>query len=237
MEIQNKIAIVTGASSGLGAAVSKQLVTEGAMVYGLARNLNALQEIEKEIGGKFIPVALDISVASEVKNWISETFSAEKSPAILINNAGSGYFGKLDEMPSEHWYEMINTNLNGMYTITSEVVKLFKTKEQIAHIINIGSILGITTRAEGAAYSATKFGINGFSEALFKELRKDNIKVTCLNPGSIETDFFAESGIKAHGNMLQPKDIAETILHILKTPDNMLISEMTVRPLNPKEPI
>lgn len=192
--------------------------------------------MQKNIGSDFISVKLDISEGIAVKKWVSETFFEEKSPDILINNAGAGSFGKIDEMPSEEWYKMINTNLNGIYCITSKVVKLMKTNKESTHIINIGSILGLTTRAEGAAYSATKYAINGFSEALFKELRADNIKVTCLNPGSIDTSFFKSSGIKSHGNMLQPEDIASTLLHILKTPDNMLISEMNVRPLNPKAP-
>lgn len=236
MNIFDKIAIVTGASSGLGAAISKVLVETGATVYGLARNMTALQEIQNNIGSKFIPISLDITEEKAVKSWFAETFSEERSPDILVNNAGTGSFGKIDEMPSEEWYKMINTNLNGMYCITSEVVRLMKTNKESAHIVNIGSILGITTRAEGAAYSATKYGISGFSEALFKELRGDNIKVTCLNPGSIDTSFFKSSGIKAHENMLQAEDIASTLLHVLQTPDNMLISEMTVRPLNPKAP-
>lgn len=236
MNIQNKVAIVTGASSGLGAAISKSLTTAGAIVFGLARNMNALQEIKKDIGSKFIPVSLDITDEEAVKKWFAETFSENHSPDILVNNAGTGSFGKIDEMPSEEWYKMINTNLNGMYCITSEAVRLMKTNKDSTHIVNIGSILGITTRAEGAAYSATKYGISGFSEALFKELREDNIKVTCLNPGSIDTSFFKSSGISSHENMLQPEDIASTLLHVLQTPDNMLISEMTIRPLNPKAP-
>ena len=236
MKIQNKIAIVTGASSGLGAAISKTLVKAGACVFGIARNINALQEVRKDIGSKFIPVCLDISDEKSVLKWFAETFSKEKSPDILVNNAGTGFFGKIDEMPSEEWHKMVNTNLNGMYFMTCAAVKLMKPKKESTHIINIGSILGVTTRAEGAAYSATKYAINGFSEALFKELRIDNIKVTCLNPGSIDTGFFKSSGIMSHENMLQPEDIASTLLHILQTPDNMLISEMTVRPLNPKAP-
>ncbi|WP_026452359.1 SDR family oxidoreductase [Aequorivita capsosiphonis] len=236
MNISNKIAMVTGASSGLGAAISKALVGAGATVFGLARNETKLQELQNSIGSKFIYVSLDITDEKALKGWCAETFSEDKSPDILVNNAGTGSFGKIDEMPSEEWYKMINTNLNGMYCITSEVVKLMKLKKESAHIVNIGSILGITTRAEGAAYSATKYGISGFSEALFKELRGDNIKVTCLNPGSIDTGFFKSSGIASHHNMLQADDIASTLMHILKTPDNMLISEMTVRPLNPKAP-
>ncbi|MCZ4319120.1 SDR family oxidoreductase [Aequorivita viscosa] len=236
MNISNKIAIVTGASSGLGAAISEALVAAGATVFGIARNMDSLKKLQNNIGNKFIPVKLDISDEVAVKKWFSKTFSEAKSPDILVNNAGTGSFGKIDEMPSEAWFKMINTNLNGMYSITSEVVKLMKKNSESTHIVNIGSILGITTRAEGAAYSATKYGISGFSEALFKELRGDNIKVTCLNPGSIDTEFFKSSGIQSHRNMLQATDIAETLLHVLKTPDNMLISEMTVRPLNPKAP-
>ncbi|WGF91639.1 SDR family oxidoreductase [Aequorivita marisscotiae] len=236
MKIQNKTAIVTGASSGLGAAISKALIQEGVTVFGIARNSDTLQKLQNNIGSKFVPVTLDITDNTAVKKWVATTFSEEKSPDILVNNAGSGSFGKIDEMPSEEWYKMINTNLNGMYCITSEIVKLMKAQKESSHIVNIGSILGITTRAEGAAYSATKYGISGFSEALFKELRGDNIKVTCLNPGSINTRFFKSSGIQSHENMLQAEDIASTILHILETPNNMLISEMTVRPLNPKPP-
>ncbi len=236
MNIQNKTAIVTGASSGFGAAISEALIQSGAMVYGLARNVKKLESLKDKLGEGFIPIFLDISNLEAVKSWISETFSEIKSPAILINNAGTGGFGKIDEMPSEEWLAMINTNLNGMYFMTSQVSGLMKKSDQGSHIINIGSILGNTGRAESAAYCATKFAIQGFSEALFMELRFFNIKVTCFNPGSIDTKFFESSGIDAHVNMLQPKDLAATLVHILQTPDNMLISELTVRPLNPKSP-
>lgn len=236
MEIYSKIAIVTGASSGLGSSISQALIDEGASVYGLARNNDTLNSLQKEFGSKFIPVVLDITQATAIKKWINDTFSKDNSPDILVNNAGVGSFGKIDEMPSEEWYDMVNTNLNGLYNITSEVVKLMKSKEGFTHIVNIGSILGTTARAEGSAYCATKFGVSGFSEALFMELRGDNIKVSCLNPGSIDTGFFKSSGINSHRNMLQAKDIAATLLHVLKTPDNMLISEMIIRPLNPKAP-
>jgi NADP-dependent 3-hydroxy acid dehydrogenase YdfG len=236
MDINKKTAIVTGASTGLGAAIATTLVNSGATVYGLARNKKALDALQKDLGNSFVPTILDITDETAVKKWVTNTFSKEKTPDILVNNAGAGSFGKIDEMPSGEWYEMINTNLNGLYCITSVVVKLMKPKNEPSHILNIGSILGTTARAEGAAYCTTKYGVRGFSEALFKELRGDNIKVTCLNPGSIDTNFFKSSGIDAHSNMLQPNDIADTILHILKTPDNMLINEVTVRPLNPKAP-
>lgn len=238
MDIRSKTAIVTGAGSGLGAAISEALIREEvSVVYGLARTTSDLLSIQKKLGEHFIPVTLDITDRDKVVSWIQQTFSQNVFPDILINNAGVGSFGRIDEMAPEDWYTMVNTNLNGLYHITSEAVKLMRKKKGSSHIINIGSILGTTSQAEGAAYSATKFGMNGFSEALFKELRGDNIKVTCLNPGSIETGFFKTSGIKPHENMLQPNEVADTLIHVLKTPDNVLINELTIRPLNPKAPV
>ncbi|PVW15829.1 SDR family oxidoreductase [Marixanthomonas spongiae] len=236
MNLTNKTAIVTGASSGLGAAISEKLIQNGTKVYGLARTTKKLKALQENLGGSFNPVELDISEPEAVKKWINSTFSEDNIPDILINNAGAGSFGKLDEMASETWLNMINTNLNGMYYITSQVAALMKKNEGGNHIVNIGSILGNMGRAESAAYCTTKYGVQGFSEALFKELRFFNIKVTCFNPGSIDTHFFESSGITPHTNMLQPTDLANSIVHILQTPDNMLINDITIRPLNPKKP-
>ncbi len=236
MQLEGKIAIITGASSGLGAAAAQALIAKGATVYGLARNNDALTDLRNSLGTNFCPVRMDITNQEAVTDWVDRTFSLNHVPDILINNAGIGGFEKIDEMDAEYWLKMINTNLNGLYFITSKVAALMKSTEVSSHIINIGSILGTVGRSEGAAYCATKFGVSGFSEALFKELRFFNIKVTCLNPGSIDTHFFASSGVEAHHNMLQPKDLADTITYVLETPDNMLIDELTIRPLNPKKP-
>ena len=237
MIINDKIAVITGASSGLGAALANAFVTKGAIVYGLARNAEKLSAIKNKLGKNFISVCIDISDQKEIFAWIENTFSDFFFPDILINNAGAGYFTKIDELPLERWHEMINTNLNGAFYITSKIVPLMKANQSTCHIINIGSILGKTTRAESAAYSATKYGMQGFSEALFKELRSYKIKVTCVNPGSIDTHFFDDSGIHPHRNMLQPKDIANLILHIIDTPDNFLVDEITMRPLIPNSPV
>lgn len=234
MDCKNKIAIVTGASKGLGAALCSELIRHGATVYGLARNTEKLSAIKKGLGAAFFPVTLDISNREAVFKWISRTFSAKPYPDILINNAGAGHFDKIDQLSLEKWHAMINTNINGLFYITSKIVPLMKHNPNTCHIINIGSILGKTSRAEAAAYSLTKYGIQGFSEALFKELRYDKIKVSCVNPGSIATDFFEESGIEAHHNMLRPSALAKCVLNLIDTDDNFLIDEITIRPLNPR---
>lgn len=234
MQLKKKIAIVTGASRGLGAAFAKALVAKGVVVYGLARNLQKLTAIQNKLGDRFIPIGMDITDQKGIASWVKNTFSDSHLPDILINNAGAGYFGKIDELILEQWHAMINTNLNGIFYISSSIVPFMKMNNSSCHIINIGSILGKTSREGAAGYSTSKYGIQGFSEALFKELRKDNIKVTCVNPGSIDTHFFEDSGIEPHPNMLQPDDIAAFVISILETPDNLLIDEITMRPLNPR---
>jgi NADP-dependent 3-hydroxy acid dehydrogenase YdfG len=236
MNLKSKTAIITGASRGLGEACSRALVQKGAKVYGLARSLTKLNKIQRQIGDGFTPVRIDITNATSIQNWVDDTFSKKHFPDILINNAGSGHFGKVDEMQQEKWYSMVDTNINGIFELTSRIVPLMKQAPKSSHIINIGSILGTLGNPEMSGYCATKFAIRGFSEALFKELRYDNIKVSCINPGSIETNFFEDAGVTPHEHMLQPEDIADTVVHILDTPDNMLINEVTIRPLNPKAP-
>ncbi|RNI33771.1 SDR family NAD(P)-dependent oxidoreductase [Hanamia caeni] len=236
MNVNGKIAVITGASSGLGASLAKVLVAKGAIVYGISRNEKKLSEVKKELGDNFFAVTMDIAYREKLNTWIQQTFSESHLPDILINNAGAGYFAQLDSLPAERWDEMMNTNLNGVFNITSWLIPLMKTNGETCHIINIGSILGKTARAESAAYSATKFAMQGFSEALFKELRSYKIKVTCVNPGSIDTRFFEQSGIESHKNMMQPDDIAALILHVLETPDNLLVDEITLRPLIPNPP-
>lgn len=235
MDVGAKIAIVTGASKGLGAAISEALVRKGATVYGLARNESALEKLQTKIGKGFLPFAVDVSSEESVKSWVQDTFKETRGPDILINNAGAGYFGKIDALPLEKWRQMIDTNLNAVFYLTALVVPFMKKNPASSHIINIGSILGKTSGSEKSGYSATKYGIQGFSEALFKELRGDNIKVSCVNPGSIDTRFFEASGIESHGNMLQPSELAEVLLSVLETPDNVLIDELTVRPLNSRK--
>jgi len=237
MNIKEKIAVVTGASSGIGAEFCRKLVTHGATVYGLARSKNRLKDLEKELGDRFIPVKMDVTEYGSIENWVNKTFSSEHRPDILINNAGLGLFGPVDAMPMKDWQTMIDVNLNGVFYLTRTIVPLMKASDSHSHIINIASIAGLLGNPNLSGYNATKFAVRGFSESLFKELRYDKIKVSCMFPGSIATSFFDNAeGMDTHPNMMQPEDVANTLMHILKTPDNMLINEITLRPLNPKNP-
>ena len=237
MDIKEKIAVVTGASSGIGSEFCRKLITQGATVYGLARRKDRLKELQKELGDRFIPVKMDVTEYGTIENWVEKTFNNQHSPDILINNAGLGLFGPVDELPMKDWQTMIDVNLNGVFYLTRTIVPLMKASETHSHIINIASIAGLLGNPNLSGYNATKFAVRGFSESLFKELRYDRIKVSCLFPGSIATPFFTNVGeMETHSNMMQPEDVADTLIHVLKTPDNMLINGLTMRPLNPKNP-
>lgn len=236
MNLTDKNAVVTGASSGIGISFSKKLIEKGATVYGLARRLNKLTEVREKLGGKFIPVKMDITKPDDIHDWVQETFSVENLPHILINNAGLGIFGNVEKLSVEDWNTMIETNLNGVFYLTRELVPIMKTSEEYHHIINISSVAGLLGNPQLSGYNASKFGLRGFSEALFKELRYDKIKVTAMFPGSIATHFFDKVASDTHSNMLQPDDVADTLIHLLETPDNFLVNEIALRPLNPKNP-
>lgn len=237
MELKNKIAIVTGASSGIGKAFSEALIKKEATVFGIARSSGKLHAIQEEFGENFNPVKLDVTDHPTIEAWAKKTFHSEYLPDILINNAGLAAFGDIDQLSLADWRTMMDTNVNGIFYFTRQIVPLMKQNPETCHIINISSIAGLLGNPQISGYNASKFAVRGFSEALFKELRYDGIKVSCMFPGSISTDFFekAQAG-DIHPNMMMPEDVASTLIHLLETPDNYLINEVTLRPLNPKPP-
>ena len=236
MDLNNKVAVVTGASSGLGASFSQALVKKGATVYGLARSEDKLRNVLDRLGDPFRPVQLDVTNRSTIDQWVDDTFTDMGAPDILINNAGVGYFGNVDELPVKEWESMVDTNLNGVFYLTRKLVPLMKNLAHNTHIINIASIAATMGNPKLSGYNASKYALRGFSDALFKELRYDGIKVTCLLPGSIKTSFFDTVDIDTHDNMMDAEEVAEILVQILETSDNFLINEIMMRPLNPNKP-
>ena len=233
MNLNGKIAIVTGASSGLGADFSRRLVAKGTVVYGIARRADRLEKLQNELGSAFHPVVMDITIENDVRKWVSDTFN-DTLPDILVNNAGIGKFGAIDALSSDDWHTMINLNLNAIFYLTSAITPLMKRNDAVCHIINIASIAGKLGNPNISGYNATKFALGGFSDALMKELRNDGIKVSCLYPGSIATEFFKHSGNELHDRMMQSDDVATVLINVLEMPDSFLIDEVVMRPLFPK---
>ena len=234
MDLRGKVAVVTGASSGLGSEFARHLVRRGSTVYGLARRVDRLKLLESQLGTKFKPVECDVTDEAAVEL----AFSSLKHIDILINNAGLGRFSAIDAQTKEDWDAQIDTNLTGVYLCTRVVVPRMKAQNEQTgfggHIINIASVAGLVGNANLSAYNATKFGLRGFSDATMKELRGYGIKVSCVCPGSVATEFGRVAGSSGAPNPMQPEDIAATVIHILESSDNYLISEVVMRPLRPR---
>ena len=236
MNITSKVAIVTGASSGIGRAFAEQLAAKGAQVYGFARGLEGLNETASKIGDAFHAVQCDVREEDAVRRAFAEVLDDAGRIDILINNAGLGKFDRVEDLSLEDWNVQIETNLRGVFLCAREAIPTMRRQNEAAgfggHIINIASIAGLLGNPTLGGYNASKFGVRGFSEALMKEVREDGIKVSCVYPGSIETNFSMSSS--ATTNKMTPYDIASTVMHLIETDDNYLISEVVMRPLRPK---
>jgi NAD(P)-dependent dehydrogenase (short-subunit alcohol dehydrogenase family) len=229
MELKDKTIIVTGVSKGIGKATVLQLLEKGAKVAGFSKNK---PDYEHE-NFKFIPV--NIRSLQEVENAVKETqnhFGEEIHG--LVNNAGLGYFGYLEDMEPEQFYEIFEVNVYGIFYACKNVIPQMK-KQQFGHIINISSIAGLDGQQQVSAYCGAKHAVRGITESLYKELRDFGVKVTGVYPGSTNTNFFDNAaGINAHDNMMAPQEVATQIIRALETSDNFLINAIEFRPLQPK---
>lgn len=229
MKLNNKNAIVTGSSKGIGKALCLALLDKGMKVAGWSRSVT---DIEHE---NFKHVRCDVANRDSVTTALKEStgFFGEQVD-VLINNAGFGAFGDIVTQPFEDWKDMFDVNVHGIFHCTQAVVKFMKA-QQSGHIVNISSIAGLMGNPGIAGYAGTKFAVRGISEALYKELKTDNIKVSCVYPGSVNTHFFDEvAGTNANDTMLHPEDVAVLIINALETPDNFGIPNIEIRPMNPK---
>jgi 3-oxoacyl-[acyl-carrier protein] reductase len=235
--LKGKKAIVTGGGKGLGKATAIAFAKEGIDVAITGRNeenlINTVTEL-KSYGVDAIYELFDVGNHEEVKDGIERILHQFNSVDILVNNAGIAAFGSFLEMSPEKWNAIIQTNVMGMYYVTKEVLPYLITKNQ-GDIINVSSTAGITGNANTSAYSASKFAVIGMSEALMKEVRKNNIRVCTLTPSTIASDMSLELGI-TDGNIekvLQPEDFAELIVLGLKLPRRAMLKSASLWSTNP----
>lgn len=229
MNLTGKIAVITGVSKGIGYHTALQLLDKNCIVFGLGRN----NQIKHK---NYTFISCDIRKHQEVELAFSQIIQQHSSIHILINNAGLGYFGFLEDMPYEQWNELFETNVNGMFYCCKQVLPIMK-QQQLGHIVNLASTAALEGMAQVSAYCGTKWAVKGLSESLYKEVRDYRIKVTCVYPGSTKTDFFRNSpGIQPHDYMLMPEDVAANIVYALQTPDNFHTVNLEIRPLQPKGP-
>jgi NAD(P)-dependent dehydrogenase (short-subunit alcohol dehydrogenase family) len=238
MDLTDRVAVVTGASSGLGTHFARALIDRGATVYGLARSTDTLEAVRDDLGAAFRPLPCDLREEAQVEDAFATVRDRADRIDVLINNAGLGQFGPVDELPLADWDVQMDTNLRGVFLCTREVVPVMREQNEASgfggHILNVASIAGLLGNPNLTAYNASKFGLRGFSESLMKEVRDDGIRVTCFYPGSTDTNFFEVAGVEMTDNPLEPEDVAATAVHVLESPANHLISEVVMRPLRPR---
>jgi 3-oxoacyl-[acyl-carrier protein] reductase len=235
--LKNKTALVTGAGKGIGKAVALALAAEGIHVVLIARTEKDLQTVADEIKALGVNVAYataDISNRAEVEAAVASISAALGAVDILINNAGTGTFGRFLELEPDVWEQQIKVNLFGTYYTIRAVLPQMLEK-QAGDIINISSTAGKNGAAVTSAYSASKFGVFGLSESLMQEVRKQNIRVTTLAPSTIVTDLaYSADLFKGDAErVMHPEDFAEFIIAQLKLHPRMLLKEASLFSTNP----
>jgi len=240
--LQGKVALVTGASSGIGEATALALAKEGASVAISARRADRIealvQRIEKE-GGSALPIIADVTDEAQANDMVRTANARWGRLDILVNNAGLMLLGPIGGADTEDWRRMIYTNVLGLMYTTHAALPLLKA-QGAGHIVNISSVAGRTARAGSGVYNASKWGVVAFSEALRQEVYQDHIRVTVIEPGAVATELTQHitnpNAKKEIQDMvsamtpLQSEDIAAAILYAVTQPPHVNVNEILIRP-------
>lgn len=236
MNLNGKVAIVTGGTKGIGRAIAEALVREGMSVCVGARKEKEVEATVSELNeageGRAAGAVCDVRHYEEVAALIEHTVAEFGGVDVLVNNAGIGVFGRVEDLSPEDFRAVLETNLFGVYYCCHEAIPQMK-KRGGGYIINISSLAGTNAHPEMAAYNASKFGLNGFSEALMQEVRHDNIKVSYVMPGSVNTAFGDDEPSAEKSWQLQPADIARVVVDLLHHDERSLPSRVEIRPSRP----
>jgi 3-oxoacyl-[acyl-carrier protein] reductase len=236
MDLTDKTAVVTGGTKGIGRAIAESLINAGVNVSFSARHEREIERAVAELnsagGGRAAGFFCDVRDKSQVKAFFAQTGKEFGGLDILVNNAGIGMFGTVESMSAEDFRAVIETNLCGVFYCCHEAIPLLKQRGG-GYIINISSLAGTNAHPRMAAYNASKFGLNGFSEALMQEVRHENIKVSYIMPGSVNTEFGGDEPSDEKSWQLQPADVAKTVMDLLSYPDRALASRIELRPSRP----
>jgi NAD(P)-dependent dehydrogenase (short-subunit alcohol dehydrogenase family) len=235
MERENFTAFVTGGTKGIGFAIAGSLAQAGVRVFICGRNAGDLSSAIDRLSsrGTVDGTACDVRIEEQVRNAIDACSNRFGGLDILVNSAGIGYFGKVvEEMIGDEFRETLETNLFGVFYACHHAVPLMK-KRGGGYIFNISSLAGQNPHAGMAAYNASKFGLNGFSEALMQEVRHAGIKVSYICPGSVNTSFGGDTPAPEKAWQLQPDDIAKVVMDLLNFDPRALPSKVEIRPSRP----
>jgi NADP-dependent 3-hydroxy acid dehydrogenase YdfG len=238
--LKNQTAIVTGASRGIGKEIAIQLSNQG-MNLALVGSSDEIFQTAKELAeaGNINIKAFQVDIANEeqVTEMVKETISAFQSIDVLVNNAGIGFFKTVDETSLDEWKKVFEVNVQGVFVASKAVLSHMKERKA-GTIITISSDVGRYTIANGSAYTATKYAVQGFSGSLAQEVREYGIRVGTINPGMVDSYFNnGVQGAEEKKDWLKGKDIADAVVYMASAPKHMIIDEIVVHPLVQQYPI
>lgn len=244
LSLKDRVAVVTGAARGIGEAVAYALASKGAVVVLTARDQARLAEVEaaiKKAAGRAAAIPCDLTHPPVVEAFGKRVAEIFGRCDILVNNAGLGLLGKpLLDCTLEEWNRLMDTNLRGPFLMIRALAPMM-VAARAGHIVNISSLAGRNPLPNGAAYAASKWGLNGLTYSLAEELRQYGVRVSAIAPGSVNTRFGANANSsssnqtvpqreKDRSKMIQPADVAEAVLQVVTQPANAFISEVLLRP-------
>ncbi len=234
---KGKSALITGGSRGIGQAIARALVAEGANVAVVGRSEAHLSAARHEISGagpgKVETIRADVRHYEEVERAVAAGASRFGGLDVLVNCAGIGIFADVADMTPDQWADVIDTNLTGVFFACHAALPHLRRRGG-GYIVNISSLAGTNAFVHGAAYCASKAGLDAFSEALMQEVRYDNIRVSCIAPGSVATAFAGDPSRGADWK-IQPEDVGEIVVDLLKHPGRSLASRVEMRPSRPRK--
>ena len=225
MRLRDKVAIVTGGTKGIGRSISEYLCREGVKVMACSREGRAFASDASQI----FTCRCDVRSYESVRDMVEETYARYGRIDFLVNNAGVCHLGRVDRLSPEAWNEVIATNLTGAFYCCRETIPRMIAHGG-GHIVNISSRSGINAFAGGAAYNASKFALNGFSEALLLDMRDEDIRVSYIMPGRVATTFADEEPADWH---IAPEDVAQTVVDLLTMDSRSVVSRVEIRPSRP----
>jgi len=232
--LTNKVAYITGGSKGIGYGIAKELLSMGMKVAITSRDLSAAKQAATSLSkdpSMVLALESDVSSLDNETKTVKTVIDHFGQLDVLVANAGVGHFAPIDSLSEEEWKSTIDTNLTGVFnSVKASIDALKKTK---GYIITIASLAGTNFFENGAAYNASKFGLVGFSQAIMLDLRKYNVKVTTIMPGSVATQFNNHLPNDADTWKIQPEDIGQLVADILKMHPRTLPSKIEVRPSKP----
>ena len=242
-DLTGKVAVVTGGSRGIGLAIASALVEEGVDVVVFGRSPKDLAKAKEQLtgqssagrpGGQVEAVQADVRDASQVAAAMTRAADRFGGIDIVVNNAGVGRFQQLTELSVEDWLAVIETNLNGVFFACRSAIPLMRQRGG-GWIINVSSLAGNHPFAGGSAYCASKAGLNALSEVLMQEVRHDDIRVSCVAPGSVDTRFSAPTESPEKAWKLAASDVARVVIDLLRHDPRSLPSRIEIRPSRPRK--